>query len=166
MSESVICKTKRDGQIGIMDNGAVHTYVIAYEPGDFNADIPQEAVTSTLDRGSLEDGCIRPGDDQPMTIGWSAFLRDLGDTTGTYATLLDILNRYAGGYVDTNWVSTKSTSGVFTVTVTFTIDGAFAGEADKTLTFNFVSLRGGIAEGDPDTVTVSGTVFSVRPVLS
>lgn len=168
MPESTTCRVKRDGQIAILDSGGANSYTVAYDPGDFNYDSPQEAVNVFLDRGSLSGACLRYGDDQPMTLGFSAYLRDLGDTTGAaYATLLDICHLYAGGYVATNWTSVLGTgSDVFAFTVTLTIDGASFGEADKTLTFNFVVLRASVSEGDPSTINVSGTSYAVRPVLS
>ena len=165
MPESNTCRTKRDGQIAILDNGGVNSYVIAKDPGDFSYDSPQEAVNLFLDRGSIDDGCLRYGDEAPVTFSFSAYLRDLGDAA--YATLLDILHVYAGGYVATNWVSVLTTSSdVVAWTVTLTIDGASFGEADKTLTFNVSVLRGGASEGDPNTINVSGTSYSVRPVRS
>ena len=169
MPESTVCRVRRDGQIAILDAGGTHSYVIKYEPGDFSYDSPQEAVNVFLDRGVLgATPSVRLGDDQPMTLSFSAYLRDLGDTTGAaYATLLDICHVYAAGYVATTWSSTLGTaSDAKTWTVTLTIDGASFGEADKTLTFNFCSLRASVSEGDPNTVNVSGTSYSVRPVLS
>jgi hypothetical protein len=168
MAESTILRTKRDGQIVISDNAGANSYTLAYEPGDFSYTIPDQTTVNTLDRGIFgATPSLRPGDDQPMTLGFSAHQRDVGDTGGAYATLEDILYRYTGGYVDTNWVSTMGANAdFFTVTVALTIDGAIAGEADKTLTFNFVRLTGGASEGDPNVVTVSGTAYALRPVLS
>lgn len=169
MPESTVVRTKRDGQIAILDSGGANSYVITHEAGDFSYDCPAEAVNLFLDRGVIgATPSIRLGDDQPMTVGFSAYLRDLGDTTGVgYETLLDICHIYASGYVDTTWVSTMGTnSDVITWTVTLTIDGSAFGEADKTLTFNFCSLRASVSEGDPDTINVSGTSYQVRPVLS
>lgn len=168
MPESTICRTKRDGQIAYLDSGGANSYTVAYEPGDFSYDCPAAAVNAFLDRGSLgATPCLRLGDDQPMTFGHSAYLRDVGDPAAGYATLLDIAQEFAAGFVAANWTSTLGTaSDAFTVTVTLTIDGASFGEADKTLTFPFSVVRASVAEGDPDTVTISGTSYAVRPVLS
>jgi len=169
MPESTVCRVRRDGQIAILDAGGANTYTIAYEPGDFSYDSPQEAVNNLMDRGVIGAApCVRLGDEQPMTLSFSAYLRDLGDTTGAaYATLLDLCHVYAAGYVATTWTSTLGvTSDATTWTVTLTLDGASFGEADKTLTFNFCSLRASVSEGDPNTISVAGTSYSVRPVLS
>ena len=110
---------------------------------------------------------ISLGDDQPCTFGWSAYLRDLGDTAGAYDSLMDLIQQYTGGTFATLWSSTLgSSSNVKTVTVTYTLDGAPFGEADKTLTYEYCVLRGGFAEGDPSSITVSGTSYSIAPTLS
>jgi hypothetical protein len=168
MAESTIIRTKRDGQWLLADSGAVHTYTIAYEPGDGQYTIPDYTVNMFLDRGVIgSTPSIRIGDEQAMTLGFSAYFRDPGDTANAYATLLDIAHRYVGRYVETNWVSTMgSNSDVFTITISFTIDGSPFGEADKTLTFPFCVLRANVAEGDPNTVTVSATSYAVRPTLA
>ena len=171
MPESTRIKTKRHGQIVVHDLGAAHSYTQTCEVGDFSGDVPRETINLYLDRGSMS-GCggvpqIRLGDDQPCTFGWSAYMRDLGDTAGAYDTLMDLLFRYTGGTFDSVWVSTLGTdSDVKTVTVTYTVDGAAFGEADKTLTYEYSVLRGGFAEGDPSTITASGTSYTVAPALS
>lgn len=150
------------------DSGAAHTYTLAYEPGDFNLDVPAEAVNLFLDRGAIgSTPSIRYGDEQPMTFGYSAYLRDLGDTANAYATLPDVLFKYTGRYVASNWTSTMGTaSDVFTVTTSLTLDGSPFGEADKTLTLPYSSVRGSIQEGDPSSINVTGTSYAARPTLA
>lgn len=168
MAESTTIKTKRDGQWLIADSGSVHTYTVAYEPGDGQYSVPDYTVNMFLDRGVIgSTPSLRIGDEQAMTLGFSAYLRDVGDTANAYATLMDIAHRYDGRYVATNWTSTLGTnSDVFTVTISLTIDGAFAGEADKTITFPFCVLRANVKEGDPNTIDISATSHAVRPTLS
>lgn len=168
MAESTIIRTKRDGQWLIADSGAAHTYTVAYEPGDGQYTVPDYAVNLFLDRGIIgSTPSIRQGDEAPMTLGFSAYLRDLGDTANSYSTLLDIAHRYAGRYVESNWTSTLGTnSDVFTVTINLTLDGSFCGEADKTISFPFCVVRANVKEGDPNTVDVSATSYAVRPTLS
>ena len=119
MPESTTIRTKRDGQIAILDNGGSNTYTVAYEPGDFKFDVPGEGVGMYLDRGVIgATPSLRYTDQQAMSLGFSAYLRDIGDSAGspTYATLPDICHPYASGYVDTTWVSTMGANGeVFTV---------------------------------------------------
>lgn len=172
MPEQTIVKTKRDGIITIKDGTSVTplSYVVAYEPGDFNYTVPGYSAQAFLDRGAFgATPSLRRTDDQAMTLGFSAYVRDLGDTVGSpaYATLPDICERRSGDYVATTWKSTLGASAdVFTVTVQLTISGAALGEADKTLSFPFVVLRGAFAEGDPDTYTVSGTSYAIEPSLA
>lgn len=168
MAESTIIRVKRDGQILLADSGAIRTYTIAYEPGDFNYAVPDYTVINPLDRGEIgTTPSLRIGDEQPMTGGFSAYMRDLGDTANAYATLLDVAHRYLTRYVATNWVSTMgANSDVFTITIQLTIDGSPFGEADKTLTFPFCVFRANGAEGDPNTVSCTFTSYAVRPTLS
>ena len=170
MPESTIVRVKRDGQIAILDNGGSNTYTVAYEPGDFQYSAPLQAVNHFLDRGALgSTPSLRYGDDQPRTLGFSAYFRDPGDTAGspTYATLPDICEVHASDYVASNWVSTLGANGeVFVLTVNLTIDGSSHGESDKTLGFPFTSLRGSFQEGDPNNYSVSGTSYALRPTLS
>ena len=168
MAESTVVRTKRDWLIEITDG--TNTYTIAYEAGDFKYDVPRYAVNNFLDRGEIgPTPSLRKGDDQPMTLGWSTYLRDLGDTAEpeAYQTLLDLLSFYTGGYTDDNWTSTLgSNSDVETWTVNATCDGTAFGEADKTLQFPFTSLRGSVANGDPDTITVAGTSYRTQPTIT
>jgi hypothetical protein len=168
MPESTVVRVKRDGQILLADSGAVNTYTVAYEPGDFSYNVPDYTVNMFLDRGVIgATPSLRIGDEQAMTGSFSAFLRDLGDTAGTYATLLDVAHRYASKYVATTWVSTLgSASDVFTITITLTIDGSPFGEADKSVAFPFSVFRANAKEGDPNTVDASFTSHAVRPTLS
>jgi len=170
MAESTVVKVKRDAQILLADLGAVHTYTVAFEPGDYKYTVPDYQVNNFLDRGVIgTTPSLRIGNDQPMTASFSAYLRDLGDTSGSpaYATLADIAHRYLSHYVATVWVSTMSTnSDAFTITVAFTIDGSVFGEADKTVTFPFSVFRANVSEGDPDMVDCSLTSWCIRPILS
>ena len=168
MAESTSVKCKRDGLITISDFGGVHTYIVAVEAGDFSYDVPDYTTNLFLDRGVIgATPQVRPGDEQPMSLGFSAWQRDLGDTANGYATLLDILHRYTARYVAANWVSTLGAAhDVFAVNVAFTVDGTYAGEADKTVTFAHVVLRGGMKEGDSNVIDAKGTSYAVRPTLS
>lgn len=166
MPESTGIHNKRDFTIG--HNDGSETYTVAYEPGDFTLAIPRETVSHYLDRGVLgTTPSVRLVDDQPMTFSYTANLRDLGDTAGTYVSLQDLLVRYSGGYVENNWTSTLTVSDEFLVNTTVQADGTWKGEADKTLTLPYSSLRGGgFSDGDPATIPVTGTSFALRPTLS
>ncbi len=168
MAESTVVRTKRDLLIVITDG--VSTYTVQQEVGNFTADVPREAVLHFADRGVIRSTPdLRLGDDQPMKIGWSMYLRDLGDSaaTKTYQAILDLLFELASGYTATNWTSTLGThSDARTWSVKTTMDGASFGEADKTYTYPFTVLRGSFADGDPDTITISGMSYAIKPVLT
>lgn len=168
MPESSVIRTKRDWLITVTDG--TRTYTISKEVGDFQWDVPLYGVTNILDRGEMPTTPdLRKGDDQPMTLGWSMYLRDLGDTTATstYQTILDLCHELDSGYTAETWVSTLGTaSDVKTWTVKATLSGSSFGETDKTYSFPFSVLRASAANGDPDTVTVSGTSYKLKPTLT
>lgn len=167
MAESTVIRTKRDGQIQLADNGAVHTYTIVREAGDLTLTLPDYTIVHVLDRGVIgATPMIRVGDEQIMTGGFSAYLSDLGDVGNSYVSLMDLVARFVGRYVATTWVSTMGTnSDVFTATLTYTIDGSPFGEADKSLVLPFCVVRGNIAEGDPSKFAVTFSSYAVRPTL-
>lgn len=166
--ESTVLRTKRDGQIMLADNAAAHTYVIVREDGSFTLNIPDYAIVHVLDRGVIGAiPMIRIGDEAVMTGGFGAYLSDLGDTGNSYVSLMDLVARFVGRYVASTWVSTMgANSDVFTMTLTYTIDGSPFGEADKSIVLPFLVLRGNIAEGDPSKFALTYTSYAVRPTLS
>jgi hypothetical protein len=170
MAESTVVRVKRDGIITRSDSGAAHTYVHAYEPGDFAFNVPNHTVNLFLDRGEIgSTPSIRKGDDQPMTLTFSCYLRDIADlgATKTYTTPLDLSYRFASGYAATNWVSTLgSASDVPTETIQWTCDGSFCGEADKTLSFAYCFTTANGTEGDPTSVSISATSYALIPTVA
>lgn len=165
MAERTTIFTKRDGVLSIADSGGAHSYTVAYELGDFSLTIPDAAEALFLDRGRIgTTPSVRLTDDQPMTFSFTAYLRDVAGAD--YATLLDICHRYSGGYVATNWVSTLTGSDVFCLDLTFVLDNAVVGGADITMELNFCSIHANIQEGDPNSISISGTSYSLKPVVS
>lgn len=161
MAELVTVRTKRDITIVISDSGAANSYTVSVEPGDFNYASPRHTVVRPLDRGEFVTP--RKGDAQPTTLGFSVHLRDIGNSTTS--ALPDICEQR--GWAGSNWTSTLSTSSdVFAVDVAVTYDGTAAGEADRTLTFGDMSLRGSYSDGDPSAYTVSGEASILVPTLS
>lgn len=162
MPESTQIRVKRDGVIVLSDD-AGHTYTVAYEPGDLAINVPGQAVNNFLDRGRMGAApSLRLGDDQPMTLSFTAYLRDLSLDDG--ATLLDIANRPAGSYVADNWISTSS-GDVFTVNASVIVDGADLGEADQQYDFPFCVVRANVSEGDPSTIAISITSYAYQPTV-
>ena len=164
MAISPICKTLRDGTLLFADNAAGNTLTVAFETGDFNLNIPGETIVNVLDRGAIgATPCLRHGDDQPMDWSFTATLRDLSDAA--YATLEEIVMQ--SGFVGSTWVSTMGANGeVFTLSLTWTVEGTDHGDsADHAITVPFCVVTGGFAEGQPDTINISGTSYAVRPTI-
>jgi len=170
MAESTVVRVKRDGIITRSSLGAAFTYVHAYEPGDLAITVPNHTVNLFLDRGEIgTTPSIRKGDDQPMTLVWSCYLRDIADlgATKTYTTPLDLSWRFASNYATTNWASTLgSSSDVQTETIAWTVDGSAFGEADKTMSFPYCFTTANVSEGDPNMVAIAATSYSLIPTVA
>ena len=164
MAEGSVVRTLRDVTIAHTDG--VSTYTVAKEAGDLTLDVPLTTVNLFLDRGRFSaTPDIRSGDDQPMTFSYTAYERDVGSTTD--ATLMDLAVIYAGHYVTSNWTSTIGTSSDETTwTTNITVEGSDFGESDKTWTLTFCTLRASRSDGQPNTLSISGTSYVLRPTLS
>jgi len=163
MAESTIIKTKRDGSITFTDGTAVTplTYTVAFEAGDLSISIPGETVNLFLDRGRITSPpSIRYGDDQPITFSFTAQLRDVSEG------ITDLVSGRGGA--TSTWVSTMGATGeVFTLTMAFTIEGTEHGDAaDHVITMNYCHITGSISEGDPSSISISGTAYDVYPTVS
>jgi len=169
MAESLVVRTKRDITITITDGS--DTYTVAYEPGDLNVDIPLYSVENFLDRGAFPavgtKPSIRKGDDAPMTFSFSAYERNWYSASD-HATLWDIAVRFATpSFVVDNFASTMGTSSdVETYTVQLSQEGSDFGESDITMTLLYSSLRGSRADGYPNTISISGTSFQLKPTIA
>ena len=167
MAESTITKTKRDGTITIED-GTTPTplsYTVAFEAGDLALTIAGRTVNLFLDRGEITDPPqIRYGDDQPMTLAFTAQLRDVSDATDVTlpAILMDT------GIVGSTWVGRGgSTREVKTFKITWTIEGTDHGDAaDHTIECDYCYITGSINEGDPSTVSLSITSYDLYPTCT
>jgi len=165
MAISTIVKTKRDGTLTLADSGAAHSLTVAYEGGDFSLTVPGPTILSVLDRGAFTSPpTLRKGDDQPCTWTFTAYLRDLSDAA--YATLEQILCN--AGYFASDWISRGGANAdVKTVLCTWTIEGIAHGDsAAHTCVLDYSFITGSLAEGDPATVSVSGTSYVLYPTLT
>jgi hypothetical protein len=161
MAESSTVRTKQDAIITISDGTT--TYTVSKEAGDFQTSTPRFNVTSVLDRGLFTNApTLRKGDEQPITFGFSAYLRDFGNATSL--TLHDLCNDLSGT-VAAGMTGRTSDSDVKTWLVTYTVDGTWNGEADQGLQFDHCFLTASIQEGDPSVITISGTSYQSTPTL-
>ena len=152
MAESAYAHTKKDVVITLSDNGGAHTYTPSKEVGDLSVSVGGYATIWMLDRG--EHMKPRRGDAQNITISFTAHEKDVGNTTA--ATLVDCCEPFKN-YVDSNWTSVLTgVSDVDAVDFAYTMDGTWKGEADKTLTTEDMVLHYSRADGDPNSVSISG----------
>lgn len=162
MSISTIAKTKRDVTVTIKDLSAAHTLVISLERGDVNIGIPGPTVNVFLDRGRFgSTPSLRYGDDQPMTFSISGDLTDVSDAT--YATMVELFTQT--GYVASTWVSVMGSTGeVKAYDVFIDIEGTDHNDStDHQLILRNCVFTGTIADGDPITVSLSGTSYDLYP---
>ena len=164
MAYETVIKTKRDGQITFKDNAAANVLTVAFESGDLSINIPGPNIISTLDRGSFgTTPSLRHGDDQPMTFSFTANLRDMLDSSD--ATLEGLITGRQGA--ESAWVSTLGATGeVFTLTLQWAIEGTDHGGGDHTVTLNHCVISGSFSEGDPSTISISGTSYDLYPTVA
>lgn len=166
MAESTVVRNKRDIQVAYTDG--TRTYTVAYEPGDFSLDIPLQTVGNYLDRGQMPTvPSIRLEDDQPMTFSHSVYERDWVSASD-HVTMLDLAVRFDSQYADTNWTSTigsASDAAMNSLSCNVTQDGASFGEADITMQLPYSVIRASRADGTPNTITITGTSYALRPTI-
>jgi hypothetical protein len=158
MAASTVIKHLYDGSITVED-GTTPTAVslaVPFTTGDLSLDTLQESsrgIQAYQTRGSLHS--VRLAAREFPTVTFSAQLADLSD--GTDGTLVDFVLKQASYSANE---STLSGSDVYAVKLTLTVEGTDLGDsADHTITLDDVHCTMAIAEGEPDTVTISGTVY-------
>ena len=132
------------------------TLAVAFTQGDLSVDNLMQGsrgVQAYQTRGALHS--VRLTTVEFPTVSFSAMLTDLSDATDQ--TLVDFVlkqNSFSGN------TSTLTGSDVYAIKVTLTIEGTDLGDAaDHTIVMDDVHFTLAIAEGEPDTVTLSGTVY-------
>jgi len=158
MAASTVIKHLYDGSITVED-GATPTPAslsVPFTTGDLSLDglmESQRAAQAYQTRGTLHS--VRLAAREFPTVTFSAQLADLSD--GTDNTLVDFALKQAS--FSSN-VSTLTGSDVYAIKITLTVDGTGLGDAaDHTIEIDDVHVTVAIAEGEPDTVTISGTVY-------
>ena len=155
MAESVTPKNFRDGTILIEDaTGVPLNYTVAYEAGDFSFDIGKDEIAVYMDRGAVAS--VRKTNQGLPTGSFSVHFRELTD--GTNETLTDILD--AAGSFSSAVSTLGANADVFTVKLTFTIEGTDHGDAsDNSISFDDCYATWSMSEGDPNTTSVSWTCY-------
>ena len=152
MAESTVVAVPRDGTISIT-NGDATTYTVSFENGDMSMNLDLAERIIIYDRGSIVG--LRQGNDPVPSISFSVHLRELADSTED--TLLDFI------YKTGNSSAATSTGGTgfeqFLCTVEFQANMSALSGSNTKVTFNKVLLFASIAEGNPDTISVTGEVY-------
>ena len=159
MPISSVIKNFRDGNLLIGD-GTTPTPIditIQYEAGDFSIDGLNEGLVETtayLDRGVF--ATLRKTNASFPTFTFSAHFTDLSDSTSK--TIYDVV-RKTGAFASA--VSTLGANAdAMTYKLTWTCEGtSFGDSTDHVLVLNDCRLSVSIAEGDPTSFSVSGTVY-------
>lgn len=158
MAISSVVKNFRDGTLTFEDGtGSPITLVVQYEEGNFSLSGLQEGLTEIntyLDRGVL--GSVRKTNASFPTFSFNAYLTDISD--GSDTTLPDLVMK-TGAYASA--VSTLGANAdVMTYKLTWVVEGTnFGDSADHIVILNNAHIMIDMSEGDPDTFSVSGTVF-------
>lgn len=148
---SNIVKTKRDGTVALLD-GAATTYTADFQVGDFSFDVSKPELIVIRDRATIVGA--RNGDDPTVSLSFTCHLRALHDAGND--SLLDFVEGQLSGSLLTSSGGTGYEP--FLCTVRYTIDATSLGDSKSYVaTFSKVQIVASIAEGDPDSITISGT---------
>lgn len=158
MPASTVIKNFRDGTLQIEDGtGTPLTMTVSLENGDFSLSglISGQKETSVyLDRGDF--ATIRHTNQAFPTVSLTAHMAYLSD--GSNGSLVDVV-RKTGQFASA--VSTLGANAdVLAYKMTLTIEGTDRGDsADHTITLDDVVLAVDFSEGDPNSFSLSGTVY-------
>ena len=153
---STIVKNFRDGEIKVADltSPTPLEVTVQFESGDFSLTgftSELKEVTTYLDRGDLAS--VRATNRTFPSVSWTSHMADLHDSTEL--TLPDIiLQRGAFGSA----VSTLGANAdIYTLNITWTVTEP--GGASHVVVCEDVKLSMDVSEGDPNSYSVSGTVY-------
>lgn len=161
MPQNRIPFTKRDLIIVFRDGGANEAELFM-EAGTLSWTEGTPEAIYFMDRGSIEDGETRNGDDSPMELSLDYALTDMPKSTE--ATIHGWLTRPSGSWEAENLISSLGVGRDFRINVDITFLGdKRGGVEDVTLRFKHWKPRISASEGDFLTGSVSGTCKSTQP---
>lgn len=158
MPISAIVKNFRDGVLTLSDGTTPTplTLTVQFESGDFSITGLNQGnteATTYLDRGVL--GSVRLTNQTFPQLSFSANATDISDATNR--TLWDAVNK-SGSFATA--VSTIGSSDVYGLTVKLVIEGTnFGDPSDHEIQCVGVHLSIDFAEGDPDSFSLTGTIY-------
>jgi len=162
---SNIVKTKRDGQVTLMDSGAANTLIADFSVGDFSVEMAKPELLVIRDRNTIRGA--RNGDDPLITFSFTVHMRAIHDTGND--TLLDFIGLGAG--VGSMGATTLTSSGgtgyePFLIDVKFVDDATALGDGKAyTLKLLKCQLIASISEGEPNQIAINGTALGGITVM-
>lgn len=159
MAISTVIKNLWDGSITLADGtGTPVTLTVPCSVGDFKVDgldATAREVKAYETRGTLNS--LRRGERRYSNVSFSVHFREF--TNSSAGVVLDFI-RFANGYSANISTRGGSTADVKTIKVTLTIEGTDLGDGkDHTIVLPDCHLMAEFAEGDPNTLVVSGICY-------
>ncbi len=160
-AESIVPKVIKDGIITLYDaTGTTRLeYEVVCEPGSFTIDPGESEFTDVYDR---EEICASREGQKPIgTLSFAAHLRDFtNDTAGNLLDFIDATGGYAARLPTGDGRFEGKVLGVQYDALSATTanppdDATYSTRVDSPIT----RLRWDMAEGDPDTINVNGTIL-------
>lgn len=162
MALSTVVKSVFDGATGSLvakdGTGTPLTSTVRYQDG-FTADglgAERRAVTAYQNRAALRS--LRHTELTFPTLSFTQMLTEFSET-GT-GTLVDLVEGTAGTPYATRVSTTAAKGDVITLDLVFTVEGTNFGDSkDHTITFEDVHLMWSVTEGDPSSISWTGTCY-------
>jgi len=153
MAVSGVVGTKRDGILTLKD-GAASTFQCTLEVGDFTFEEPKADRVVVRDRGAISG--LRAGDDAVGSCSFSVHFTEF--TNGSAGTLFDWIYRRGSMSAGTSVGGTGYEQ--FLLDLDFECDKTTLGDAAiAKVTLGKVLLFASFAEGDLDSVAVTGEIY-------
>ncbi len=161
MAVTNLVRNLRDGELVIKD-GSSNSLTVLLDQGDLSWTQRLQTI-EVKDRGSISNGHLRKGDDESVSVSFSARWTQLIGGESDPLQLYEMLTFRSGA----DLTSTSSTGQRETLTLEFTVTDP-AGVASEKITFSKVYRETlTMSEGDEaNTITFSGKAFQTAPVIA
>jgi hypothetical protein len=160
MAVSYLSRNLRDGELLIQDGGGAELTVIL-DQGDLTWTQRQQTI-EIKDRGSIAAGHLRKGDDESVSVSFSARWTQLIGAAGDALQLYELLT-----FATASVQSTSSPGQQNTLTLTFTVHDP-ANVASERIVFEKVYRETlTMSEGDDaNVIAFAGRAFQTAPSVS
>jgi hypothetical protein len=157
---SNVVKHWRDGSITLLDGtGTPLSLTARFSTGDFSISGLKAKLRDTTAyqaRGTVTS--IRHGNRNFPSISFTCQIAEFSET-GT-GTIMDFITAKSGSPFASRVSTRGSSAEVFTCDVKITVEGSDHGDtSDGTFTAEDVELSFDFSEGEPNTITLNGTVY-------